>query len=75
MMIKRLLFLVFVISLVAFAGCAKNASTDKKGVVQDTATPESTGSAIQDAGSVSAGIDDPSTNKQLDDINSSLSNW
>jgi hypothetical protein len=74
-MIKRLLFLVFVISLVAFAGCAKNVSTDKKGVVQDKATPESTGTAIQDASGVSQGIEDPAGEKQLDDINSSLSNW
>jgi predicted small secreted protein len=72
-MIKRLLFLVFVISLVVLAGCAKDTS-DKTTDIKVSAT-DSAGNAIQDAGAVSEGIEDADAEKQLDDINSSLSNW
>jgi len=72
-MIKRFLFLVFVISLVVLAGCAKQSGVDK--VVQDKSSTDAAGSAIDDAGAVSDGIEDPVAEKQLDDISGTLSDW
>jgi hypothetical protein len=70
-MIKKLLFLVLVMSLVVLAGCAKTESPASS----DVGMVDSTTNAISDTDSISGGLEDLKTETELDGMSVALSDW
>jgi uncharacterized protein YceK len=70
-MMKKLLFLVFIMSLVVLAGCAKIQSPASS----DVGIVDSAANAISDTDSISNGIEDQKTESELDGMSVALSDW